>query len=310
MPMTPAAGEQAIAPIALFAYNRPRHLQRTVEALRSNHLAAQSDLFVFCDSAKTSDHEPAAAEVRAVARSIAGFRSVEIIERPQNWGLAKSIVDGVSTVCGRFGRTIVLEDDMVTSPWFLAFMNDGLDRYRDDDRVASIHGYCYPVDETLPRNFFLRGADCWGWATWSRAWQLFEADGSKLLRALQERGLLHEFDLDGAFSFSQMLQNQIDGKNDSWAVRWHASCFLRERLTLYPGRSLVQNIGNDASGTHSANTEQYRGSIAAERIAVEDIKVEQSGQARDAFARFLRSTRPSPLRRMASGFARRLGLRS
>jgi hypothetical protein len=306
--MSSSAARPASAPIALFAYNRPWHLQRTVEALRCNRLAAESRLFVFCDGARTPEHAKTVAEVRAFARTITGFRSVELVERQQNWGLARSIIVGVSAVCRRFGRTIVLEDDMVTSPWFLTFMNEGLDLYRDDARVASVHGYCYPVGEALPETFFLRGADCWGWATWNRAWQLFEPDGGKLLRALQERGLQREFDLDGSFSFSQMLQDQLDGRNDSWAVRWHATCFLRNELTLYPGRSLVQNIGNDASGTHSVNTQRYLGSITTDRVAVQDISVEESLQARQAFARFLRGTRPNALRRVVADFARRTGL--
>jgi len=109
--------------------------------------------------------------------------------------------------------------------------------------VGSIHGYWYPVDRQVPETFFLRGASCWGWATWSRAWQLFEGDGRQLLAELERQGLTHRFDLDGAMAYTRMLKDQIAGKNNSWAIRWHAAMFLAGRLQLSPGTSLVRNTG-------------------------------------------------------------------
>jgi hypothetical protein len=204
----------------------------------------------------------------------------------------------VTSVCNEYGRAIVLEDDLVTSRWFLTYMNSALDLYADDPRVASIHGYCYPVTQTLPETFFLRGADCWGWATWSRAWRTFEPDGARLLEALSERKLLRAFDLDGNYAFSEMLRRQIAGKNDSWAVRWHASCFLADMLTLYPGRSLIQNIGNDSSGTHCEQSDEYMAEVSDAPVAMRRIDIEPSELARQAFARFLRSTRKGMLQRL------------
>jgi hypothetical protein len=294
------------APIALFVYNRLQHTQRTLDALRANELAGQSDLFIFSDGSKSEESAAAVQAVRDYLHTVRGFRSTHITTRLSNLGLAGSIIDGVTSLCQRFGRVIVVEDDMVTSVGFLRYMNQALDMYEQDERVAAIHGYCYPVaGVTLPPTFFLRGADCWGWATWQHSWRQFEPDGRKLLRQLRDRGLEREFDLDGAFGFTRMLADQIEGRNDSWAVRWHAACFLADRLTLYPGRSLVQNIGNDSSGRHCSATEAYSTSLASPAGRLERIEVAQSEFARAAFARFLRGTRKGLLQRAISRFRRR-----
>lgn len=248
--MPPAAS----APIALFAYKRVHHLRQTVEALASNSLAAESDLFVFADGARTAADEADVRAVRDYIGSITGFRSITPILRDSNMGLSASIISGVTELITTHGEVIVVEDDLVTSPYFLAYMNAALRLYRDDERVISVHGYLYPLSVRLPETFFLRGADCWGWATWQRGWDLFEADGRKLLAELEQQKLTRSFDLNGAYPYTNMLRDQVSGRNDSWAIRWHASAFLNGRLTLYPGCSLVRNIGFDASGTHCVIT--------------------------------------------------------
>src|SRR5512146_318351 len=211
------------APVALFVYNRPWHTRQAVEALLANAEAPETPLYIYSDAPKDAAASKLVAEVRGYIASITGFKSVSIIERDHNFGLASSIIDGVTRMCRENGRVIVLEDDLVVSRYFLKFMNDGLRFYEDDDRVISISGYVYPVRERLPETFFLRGADCWGWATWKRGWDLFEEDGRKLLEQLVGKGLLDRFDLFGAYGYSQMLRDQIRGKNSSWAVRWYAS---------------------------------------------------------------------------------------
>jgi hypothetical protein len=295
------------APVALFVYKRPVHVRRTVEALAANELASQSDLLVFCDGPRGVQDADGVAAVCAYVDSISGFRSVSIFRRERNAGLARSIIEGVTRVCEQHERVIVLEDDMVTSRWFLTYMNDALELYRDDARVASIHGYCYPVSASLPETFFLRGADCWGWATWRRAWSQFEPDGRKLLDRLLNEGLGRAFDLDGGYGFTQMLRDQISGKNDSWAVRWHASCFLAGTLTLYPGTSLVDNVGNDASGTHSDASSKFAVSLANRRIRVGDVPVEESRFARGTFADFLRGTSRGHIGQLIARLRRRIG---
>jgi len=181
------------------------------------------------------------------------------MEAAANKGLASSIIDGVTETVDRSGRVIVLEDDIVVQPNFLAFMNSGLDAYEQKTEVASICAYMYPIDpDGLPPTFFLRGTDCWGWATWKRAWDKFEPDGAKLLKQIDARNLRWEFDMDGSYPYCRMMEDQIAGRNNSWAIRWHASAYLKAMLSCFPGRSLVQNIGLDGSGTHCEATDIFR----------------------------------------------------
>lgn len=294
------------APVALFVYGRLDHTRRTVEALAKNHGAPDTDLIVFSDAAKNPGATAAVHDVRSYLRAIRGFRSVRIIEREANLGLAKSIIGGVTAVLGERERVIVVEDDLVTSPWFLRYMNDGLEEYASDDRVISIHGYVYPVSRLLPETFFLRGADCWGWATWRRGWKLFDPDGQRLLNDLRSAGLTGLFDFDRTFDYTAMLQGQIDGTNDSWAVRWYASAFLQGRLTLYPGRSLVQNIGNDSTGSHSPTTDRYEVVLSPTPVRIGGISVEESAEGRRAFVDFGRQGAARPSLRSVMGRVLRL----
>lgn len=293
------------APIALFTYARPSHTARTVEALLRNDLAAESDLVIFSDAARSPAHEPQVAQVRALLAGISGFRSVTIHHRPRNLGLSRSIIGGVGQVLQEHERVIVLEDDMVTSPHFLRYMNEGLERFAGDERVISVHGYVYPVRQALPEAFFLPGADCWGWATWRRGWSRFNPDGQALLDELTRRKLLHAFDFNGTYPYSDMLRGQIAGKNDSWAIRWYASAFLASKLTLYPGRSLVHNIGNDSSGTHADDTDCHDADLSATPVDLRDVPVEPSREAHAAFAAFFRRSSGNVLQRAVRGLRRR-----
>lgn len=278
-----------LAPISLFTYARPEHTQRTVEALLRNPGVNKHDLIVYCDAPRTPDKEQAVAAVREYLQTVTGFRSVTIHHRPHNYGLAKSIIDGVTEVLSRHERVIVLEDDMVTSPYFLTYMNEALERFANDDRVISIHGYLYPVRQVLPEAFFLRGADCWGWATWRRGWALFNSDGQALLDELKRRNLIKVFDFNGSYGYSQMLESQIKGTNDSWAIRWYASAFLADKLTLYPGRSLVHNIGNDASGTHCGISTALDTELSDRPINLSGLRIEEFAEAKQAIEDFFRS---------------------
>jgi hypothetical protein len=278
----------ALAPVCVFVHRRVEHLSSTIEALRKNELASDSELIIFSDAAKIKSQEQEVQRVRDYIRGISGFAKITIVEHETNQGLSRSIIDGVSKVVAAHGRVIVLEDDLVTAPYFLKFMNEGLNRYSEDLRVASIHGYVYPVSGQLPETFFIRGADCWGWATWSRAWSLFDCDGARLLSQLRALKLTEEFDLGGFAPYSAYLEDFICGKNDSWAVRWHASAYLSGMLTLYPGESLVHNTGNDGSGTHGLNKRFYDGALAARPIAVNAIPVCENDTARALFSEFWR----------------------
>jgi hypothetical protein len=280
------------APVVLFVYNRLKHTQLTVAALQKNLLAAETELYVFSDAAKTTAEEENVSAVRKYLHTITGFKMVTITERDKNYGLANNIIDGVTSIVNRLGEIIVLEDDLVTSPYFLQYMNQALQTYRDNEKVICIHGYVYPIKEKLPDTFFLKGADCWGWATWKRGWDLFEPDGKKLMNELVSRNLTKEFDYDGAYHFTLQLSHQIKGINNSWAVRWHASAYVKDKLTLYPGRSLVHNIGNDGTGMHSWSSTIYDVPLSAEPVPVKPITAVVNTASRDAFVKFFRSVKP------------------
>jgi hypothetical protein len=291
-------------PVALFAYNRPDHLLETVAALSNNPEAPTTPLYVFSDAPATPADKQAVEEVRRIAAAAEGFALVTIVRRGQNYGLARNIIDGVSDLVADYGAAIVLEDDLVTSPYFLGYMNTALQTYRDEPRVASIHGYVYPIDHDLPETFFIRGADCWGWATWKRAWDRFEPDGKKLLTELQNRKLERAFDFDGTFPYTRMLYRQTIGRNNSWAIRWYASAFLSGMYTLYPGRSLVRNIGHDHSGTHSRGQPHFDVALSDTPIQVDRLEVKENPQAYRAFKRYFRSI--APRKTLLGRLARRL----
>lgn len=276
----------ACAPIALFCYKRPDHLRQVVDSLLTNAECATSPLIVFCDGPRTAADEAGVQSVRALVRQIVGFASVRVVCREQNWGLADSIISGVTDVVNEYGRIIVLEDDTVVAPYFLKYMNDALTLYEQDERVVSVHGYLPPLAKKTERSFFLRGADCWGWATWARGWREFRGNGQSLLDELSTKGLVSEFDLDGAYPYTAMLEEWTQGKNDSWAIRWHASAFLRGLLTLYPARSLVVNVGNDGSGTHCADSSRYATVLEQSSVAVDGVAVQQDLVMREAFKAF------------------------
>ena len=271
------------APIALFVYNRPEHTLQTVTALQNNVLAKESDLIIFSDGPKNEKDTEKLIEVRKYLKTITGFKSITIKESKANQGLANSIITGVTETVSKFGQVIVLEDDLVTSKYFLKYMNEALELYKEAQDVISIHGYIYPVKTKLPDTFFLKGADCWGWATWKRGWDLFEADGQKLLAELEQKNLTKEFDFAGSYPYTQMLKDQIAGQNNSWAIRWYASAFIADKLTLYPGRSLVKNIGFDNSGTHCGRSQEYSLRLSEIPIKVESIPIKENKRARKCF---------------------------
>lgn len=282
-----------LAPIALFAYKRPEHLRRTLQALLANPEAAGSHLTVFCDGPRGDADRVGVEGVRALAERIQGCASLNVVVSSDNLGLAGSVIRGVGEMLRHRDRVVVLEDDLVVGPHFLRYMNDALHCYADDERVASVHAYLYPVAARVPETFFMRGADCWGWATWRRAWDRFRADAVQLLAELRRRGLEHAFDLDGSYPYTRMLEDCIQGRNDSWAIRWHASVFLEGGLTLYPGSSQVQNIGADGSGVHVAQTRSFDHVDWGREIKVGGIAVEESLEARRAVAAYLATLRPT-----------------
>lgn len=258
------------APIALFVYNRPDHTRRTIDALARNVGAEASDLFVFSDAPRSVAAEAAVAEVRALLRTVTGFRSVEIVERHENWGLRRSIVDGVTRLCDARGDVIVVEDDLVTSPWFLDYMNAALDRYRDEPRVMQVAGHMFPIESRSATDAtFLSFTSSWGWSTWKRAWDFFDPAASGYASLRDDAKRRRSFDLNDSYPFFAMLEDAIAGRIDSWAIRWYLSVFDRDGLVLFPRESLVENLGFDGTGLH-CDVSDFAGRGIAEQ-AVHDL---------------------------------------
>ena len=279
------------SPILLFVYNRPEHTRRCIESLRRNSLATDSMLYIYTDGAKDETLQPAVDEVRQYIQTINGFKNITIIERSENWGLARNIIDGVTTQVNKYGRVIVLEDDLVVAPYFLQFMNDALDTYQDEPQVGHIQACDFTQDPSLPDTFLIKWTGSWGWGTWDRAWKHFNPNGKELLQKLEERKLTRIFDFNGKYGFTRMLRRQIEGKNNSWAIRWNASLFLKDILSLNVGRSLVQNEGFDGSGTNCGGGGLYASHLYLSPLHVQKISpIKENKEARQAFARYYART--------------------
>ena len=279
------------APILLFVYNRPDHTRQTIEALKNNTLASESTLYVYADAARKESDREAVCKVREIIHNINGFKEVHIIERDTNRGLAHNIIDGVTTQVNKHGEVIVLEDDLVTSPYFLQFMNDALATYRNEPRVGHIYACEYTHNSKLPDTYLIRFTGSWGWATWDRAWKHFNPDGEYLLNELRKRKLTRTFDFNNTYHYTRMLHEQVVGKNNSWAIRWNASLFLNDILALNAGKSLVRNIGLDGSGTHCGNEKLYDSTLHMQPLpVVKWSPIEESKIGRQSLEQYYRRT--------------------
>lgn len=242
------------APIALFVYNRPNHTAKTLDFLCRCRGSSQSMLFVFSDGPKKPEDEVLVAETREVIRKSHWPGKTYIIESLGNKGLANSIISGVTKLVDEYDRVIVLEDDLLVAPCFLEYMNHSLERYAQEEKVLQVSGYMFPVNiDSVEDTFFMPQAPSWGWATWKRAWDLFDENAKDYKTLLTDKSMRKKFDLNGSYPYTDMMVRQMEGKIDSWAIRWYWSFFKAEGLCLFPKKSLVINIGMDGSGTHCGN---------------------------------------------------------
>lgn len=298
---------QTFAPIALFVYNRPKHTERTLKFLKQNQLAAESRLFIFSDGFKSAEDEALVQEVRALIKNADGFKSVEVIERKENMGLANSVIAGVSRLVKDYKQVIVMEDDLITSPYTLTYFNEALSRYREEERVMHIGAYMYPLKENnLPESFFYRAATSWGWATWERAWQHFEPNIDTLMGQFNARKK-SDFSIEHQMNFWKQMQDFKKGKNNSWAIRWYASIFLKGGLTLNPAQSLVNNIGHDGTGIHSGINDIYNVIINPKPISQYPTEITENKVAYEVIKSFLSTRKGNLWQRLKRYIKQRLG---
>jgi len=265
-----------LAPIAIFAYNRPWHLRQTIESLKKNKLAKASELFIFSDGPKNEKDRLKVDKVREYIKRIIGFKKITVIATEKNRGLAKSIIKGVTKIVNRYGRIIVLEDDLILSPNFLTYMKNALELYKNEGKVMHISGYMYPIQSYgLPDTFFFNQASCWGWGTWKRAWKYLDTDPKNLLSKIYETKKENIFNYYGYYNYIDQLKKNIDGKLDTWAVKWYATIFLSNGFCLHPKVSLVNNIGLDGSGINSPISNSYTIPNLATKIVVKKINIKE-----------------------------------
>ena len=241
-----------LSPILLFVYNRPQHTKQTIEALQKNDLAKESKIFIYSDAPKDENAKQGVEEVRSYIKSIGGFKDITIIEREKNFGLADSIIDGVTKIVNRYGKVIVLEDDLVTSPYFLRFMNEALEFYEENDEIYSITGFNYPlkIDKNYNYGTYLYPrASSKSWATWKNKWSEIEFDIYKISIKWDIKEIKKKLDLYGKDLYYIYLA-QLDKRIDSWAIRFAINQIMLNKYTVYPIKSYVKDIGDD-SGTHA-----------------------------------------------------------
>ena len=295
-------------PIAFFTYKRPEHTRKSLELLSQNEGAESSDLFIFCDGVKCIEDEEAVRQVEQVVRSKQWCRNVHIIKHEKNMGCANSIIYGVTKICEEYGSVIVVEDDLLLSPYFLHYMNSALELYKNEPKVMQISGHMFPIKfaSSQEDSIFLPFTTSWGWATWQRAWQHFDPDMKGYEQLKLNKNKRYQFNLNDSYPYFNMLEAQFTGKINTWGIRWFLSTFMLDGLTLFPKKSLVANIGFDGSGTHCGESSSLDGEMTQDKILSMPKTVELNDKEVNIVFKYLRSLNqpPSLLQSIKSKLAR------
>ncbi|AEJ61879.1 sugar transferase [Spirochaeta thermophila DSM 6578] len=282
-----------MTPVVMFVYNRPYHTQQTLFSICENEGIEDSVLYIFSDGPRTSNDEVKVNKVRELLKKAKGFKEIIIIKREENWGLARNIIDGVTSVINEHGRVVVLEDDLVTSPYFLHFMKATLERYEDEPKVWHISGWNYPIDTTgMEDAFFWRVMNCWGWGTWADRWTYYKKDPQQLITLFSKKDI-RKFNLDGVENFWRQVLDNFHGKLDTWAIFWYATIFQHQGLCLNPSVSYVKNIGLDGSGMHCGHTHWFDTSLNMKKEIDFPSMIEENSLAVARIKRFYRQRRGS-----------------
>jgi len=253
------AGLKGVSPLALFVYNRPDHARKTIDALAQNELAKETELYIFSDAPKNEGAADKVDAVRALVRPMTGgsaFKKVHVIEAPKNKGLADSIISGVTRAMEEHGRCIVLEDDLVTAPDFLVFMNACLERYEREPVIGQATAYTVPIQ--IPADYdhsvYLMPRTCsLGWCTWADRWARADWEVKDLEEFKRDRIARRAFDKCGADRYDR-LRRQVERGANSWSIRFGYSQFRQGFQTVYPTVCRLMNIGADGSGVHLNDT--------------------------------------------------------
>ena len=248
------------SPLIIFTYNRLDTLKFVIEFIQKNSLAQDTEVFIFSDYAKKEKDLESVNKVRSFLRSIDGFKSVTIIERQENYGLAKNIIEGVTEIINKYGKVIVLEDDLLTSKNFLCYMNQALDFYKDDERIFAISGYTssLPGLKNLDDEGYLSyRPSSWGWATWKEEWDKNDWDIKDFDKFIKDKKARRDFNR-GGIDMTRMLKHCMEGKNHSWAIRWSYAMYKLNKYCFYPKVSKVQNVGFGKDATNCKGIDIYQ----------------------------------------------------
>lgn len=301
--------QNIFSPVVLFVFARPDHTKKTVDALLANPEACNTDLIVYADAARSEKDVAAVEAVRAIFKDLRGFKNVKLVLRKENVGLAKNIIEGVTQVSKEYGRVIVLEDDIVTSPAFLGFMNAALQKYETEPKVWHVSGWSYPIETYgLGDAFFWRLMNCWGWATWDDKWQHFNKDPQRLIDSWSDEQK-HYFDLDGTGVFWSQVTNNKIGKINTWAIFWYATIYENGGVCLNPSKSYVDNIGLDGSGVHCGNSitlTSVQNKLCLTSELTWPIEMVESAQAVEAIKLYYKKQQKSFIVRVTNKLARLL----
>ena|GEM_PF-385691 len=284
---------QNLAPIVLFAYNRPQHCLQTLQALKSNALASESILYVFCDGYKDNcgeDEKKLVMETRNVVRQGKWCKEVIVFESDKNKGLAESIISGVTEIAEKHGKVIVLEDDIAVSPFFLQYMNDALNFYENEPKVWHISGYAQKFYEKIESDtFFTKHMNCWGWATWADRWKFFEKDPKAVLARIK-RSEISEFTYKSKSGYFRQIKSNITGRRNTWAAFWYSTIFFNGGLCLNSKRTFVRNIGMDGSGVHCGPSSSGFNAEFCESYPVKfETDICETSQTRNLFEKNIRN---------------------
>ena len=292
-----------ISPVALFVYNRVDHTKRTVRSLLNNDLANDTLLFVYSDDAKSKEDVHSVEQVRQYISSVSGFKNITVVNRTENFGLARSIVDGVGNVLKLHESIIVLEDDIEVSSCFLRYMNEALAMYKEEKNVWQVTGYNYPINQVIDDStFFFRGNSCWGWGTWRDRWTSYKKDIKQLEDTFSKEDI-YKFNFDGVAEMWEQVQLNKQGKINTWCIFFYATMFLNNGLCLYPTKSLVRNIGHDGSGTHCATSSEYtEQALSNEPVIIEKQPVIENKITFNEIRKYFKLKQPGYLKRIIKRF--------
>lgn len=275
-----------ISPLVIFAFNRPAYLKKCLISLKLNSLSCKTKTYFFIDYPKFEKDFKNYNKVIKIIKETSIFKQKIIIQRKYNYGLKKNILSGIDYVLKKNETVIVLEDDLYLSKYFLDYMNKYLQFFKNSKNIASIHGYCYPIDKKNLNNFFLlRGADCWGWATWRRAWRHYNDDNLFLAKKIKNMNEINTFNFNNSFNYYDMLTNR---SSSTWAVNWYASAFIKKMFTLYPRNPYVKNIGNSGFGTHSNKIDKRFDVSLSSNFKFEKLLIKEDILARKKFEQFFK----------------------